>query len=497
MTPLFNKIFSRYPIKSTRVLEVVPGFLAWMIILFPLWGALVIPTIVAYFILFFDVYWCYKSFSLVVSAFISSRKIRAAEKINWLEKAQGLEGFNKAHHVLVIPNYKESADKVRLTLEALANQTLSPKKLHIVLALEEREHEAKERSAILIKEFKHVFGNIFATFHPDVLGEVKGKSSNEAYAGRIAYHKLFEKGPLDLDFATVSSVDADSIFDRQYFSYLTYKFLSDPNRYNKFWQTATVYYNNIWNVPAPTRIISFFGSLWRTALLVQGDRLIPNATYSLSFKLLYTIGFWDVDCIPEDYRVFFKSYFKMKGQLWVEPIFLRTSMDAALSPGYFGSLKNKYNQERRWSWGVSDDPLFIKWWMTIPGVPFIRKTNLVFTVFLDHLLWPIYWFIITIAANIIALLNPVYSRTALGFSLPQLAGLILNSCLLALLAMMFIDYKNRPEHKNLPLYRKLLFPLEFILMPIIGFFLSALPALISHTQLMLGKRLEYKVTEKV
>jgi hypothetical protein len=33
-------------------------------------------------------------------------------------------------------------------------------------------------------------------------------------------------------------------------------------------------------------------------------------------------------------------------------------------------------------------------------------------------------------------------------------------------------------------------------MPLVGFFLSALPALISHTALMLGKRLEYKVTEK-
>ena len=39
--------------------------------------------------------------------------------------------------------------------------------------------------------------------------------------------------------------------------------------------------------------------------------------------------------------------------------------------------------------------------------------------------------------------------------------------------------------------------LEFFLMPIGGFLLSALPALISHTQLMFGKRLEYKVTEKV
>ena len=160
------------------------------------------------------------------------------------------------------------------------------------------------------------------------------------------------------------------------------------------------------------------------------------------------------------------------------------------------SLKNKYHQERRWSWGVSDNPLFIKWWANTPNVPFLRKTSLMLNVLLDHILWPSSWFIITIAANVMALINPIYSRTALGFSLPHVAGAILNIALLALLAMLYIDYKNRPSNKHLPLYRKLLFPFEFLLMPLVGFFLSALPALISHTQLMLGKRLEYKVTDK-
>jgi hypothetical protein len=496
MTKFFDTIFTRYPIKTRRLLELLPGSTAWILILSPVWGSLFFPTQLAYFILFFDMYWVYKSFSLVATLYLATKKIRESEQQNWYEKAVRFPDRDRVHHVLVIPNYKESAAKVRVTLEALRHQSFPSKNLHIVLALEEREEEAKERAQVLHKEFKDVFGSIFATYHPDVPGEVKGKSSNEAYAGRAAYKKLFEEGPLDIDYATVSSVDADSIFHKEFFAYLTYSFLSDPKRYNKFWQTATVYYNNIWDVPAPIRIISFFGSLWRTALLVQGDRLITNATYSLSFKLLKDIDFWDVDVIPEDYRIFFKAFFKMKGHIWVEPVFLKTSMDAALSVGYINSLKNKYTQERRWSWGVSDDPLFIKWWFTVPGMPFARKTNILYHVLLDHILWPTNWFIVTIAANIMAVINPAYSRTSLGYSLPQLAGFILNLSLLGLMAMLYLDYKNRPEHKNLPLRRKILFPFEFLLMPIVGFFLSALPALISHTQLMLGKRMEYKVTEK-
>lgn len=496
MTSFFDRIFTRYPIRTKRLLEFSIGFTSWAVILSPIWGSIFIPVFLAYFILFFDIYWFYKSYSLVINAYRASKKIKKAEKENWLKKAEILPDFDKIHHVLIIPSYKESIEKMRTTMQALSQQTLPHKKLYVVLAMEDREEAAHEKATTLIKEFQHTFGSIFATYHIDVPGEIKGKSSNEAFAGKAAYQKLYVDGKLDIEHATISSVDVDSIFHKEFFSYLSYKFLSDPKRYHKFWQTATVFYNNIWQVPAPIRIISFFGSLWRISLLVQGDRLITQSTYTLSFKMLRDIGFWDADVIPEDYRVFFKAFFKLKGQVWVEPIFLKTSMDAAYSHGYMNSLINKYHQERRWSWGVSDDPLFIKWWFTVPNVPFFRKTAMVYHVVLDHFLWPVNWFIITVAANVMPLINPAFSRTTLGYTLPKLAGFILTTCILAIIAMMFIDYKNRPEHVHLPLRRKIFFPLEFILMPIVGFFLSALPALISHTQLMFGKRMEYKVTDK-
>lgn len=497
MTNFFEKIFKRYPIKTRRFLEILPGFLSWSIILFPIWGSLLIPYVVAYFILFFDVYWFYKSFSLVINAFIASRRIRKAENENWLKKARKLQGFEKTTHVVVVPNFKETISKMRDTLEAIAQQTFPTERIYVVLAMEKREEAARKRGNVLVREFKGRFGDIFATFHPDIEGEVKGKSSNEAYAGKYAYKKLIEKKVIDYDYSTVSSVDADSIFDKQYFACLAYKFLSDANRHNKFWQSAGVFYNNFWRVPAPTRVISFFGSLWRIGVLVQGDRLVAHSTYSLSFRMLKEIGFWDTDVIPEDYRIFYKAFYLRRGNLWVEPIFLKTLMDSPLSSNYFKSLRNKYDQERRWSWGVSDNPLFIKWWLTVPGVPFVRKTVMLYNVFMDHLLWPVNWFIITVAANVILIINPVFSRTALGYNLPRLAGVILTSCLFALLAMVVIDFKNRPKNYKPSAIRQFLFPLEFILLPVAGFFLSALPALISHTFLMLGKRLEYKVTEKL
>jgi len=498
MIVFFQKIFSRYPIKTKRALDLVPGTVSWTLILFPIWGSLFIPYILAYFILFFDVYWFYKSFSLVATAFLGSQRIKKAEKENWLKKASGLTDFTKINHVVVIPNYQENINKLRQTVEGLAKQTFPTKRIYVILAMERREKDARSKANILIKEFGNNFGGIFATFHPDILGEVKGKSSNESYGAKQAFKNLIKTKKIDLDYATISSVDADSVFDKQYYSYLSYCFLSDGKRYNKFWQSANVNYNNFWKVPAPVRIISFFGSLWRTGLLVQKERLISNSTYSLSFKLLKDIDFWDTDVIPEDYRIFFKAFYKMHGNIWMEPIYLKTSMDAPLSTSYIKSIKNKYHQERRWSWGASDDSLFIKWWLTVPNVPFARKTMMLINILVDHFFWPVNWFIITIAANIMPFINPAFSRTTLGYNLPRLAGLILTICLIATLGMIIIDFRNRPkEARPKSKLRQILFPLEFILLPVVGFFLSALPALISHTQLMLGKRLEYKVTEKI
>lgn len=499
MTNFFQFVFHRYPIKTQRALEILPAFVSWTLILFPVWGSFLMPMVVAYFVLFYNVYWFYKSFSLAVIAVVSHRRIRKAEKEDWLVKAKKLDNFQKVRHLIIIPNYKERLEKLRKTLDYLVNQTLSPKTLFVVLAMEEREGEtAKRNAAILTDEFRHAFGGIYATFHPDVDGEVKGKSSNQAYAGKWAKREIIDKLGLSMDHITVSSVDADSLFDKQYFAYLTYLFLTDPNRYYHFWQSATVYYNNIWSVPAPIRIMSSISSVWRMGILVRHERLIPNAVYSLAFKTLDKIGYWDTDVIPEDYRIFFKAFFALQGKVSAVPIYLKTSMDAAQSTSYVKSLINKYEQEKRWAWGVSDDPFYIKSWLAVPNVPFFTKTSYLIRVITDHFLWPVNWFIITIGANVIPLVNPVFARTALGYNLPKLSSLVLTSCLLALVVMMIIDFRQRPSRpKAVSRFRQMLMPLEFILMPVVGLFLSALPALIAHVRLMLGKRLEYKVTEKV
>ncbi len=486
------------PIRYRRLLEILPGFFSWSLILFPFWGSLVIPQIVAYYIIAFDVYWLYRSLSLGILATLSYFRIQAAMKFDWLEDVKYYPKWNKVQHIVIIPNYNEPLFILRRTLNALKNQTLPTSQIHLVLAFEDREGEsAREKASLLIQEFQLFFGSILTTFHPILTGEVIGKSSNMAYASRLAKKEIIDKRGFDIDSVTITSEDVDAQFDRQYFAALTYKFLSDPNRYYRFWQPAIMYYNNIWDIPALIRVFSTQASIVQIGMLNRKDRLINFSTYSTSLKLIDNIDYWDTNVIPEDYRIFFKAYFRTHGQVAVDPIFLPVHADAAHSKSFFKTMVNQYEQVKRWAWGASDDPWIIHQWLNTKTIPFWDKTIRVIKVLEDHFLWPVNWFAITIGATLPPLLNPNFARTVLGKSLPQTSSAILTISLISLLVTILIDFKQRPGRDKLAWYKKIMMPFEFILLPVVGLFFSALPGLDAHTRLMLGKYIEYRTTDKV
>ncbi|MFH2118436.1 MAG: hypothetical protein ABII10_01725, partial [Candidatus Paceibacterota bacterium] len=116
----------------------------------------------------------------------------------------------------------------------------------------------------------------------------------------------------------------------------------------------------------------------------------------------------------------------------------------------------------------------------------------------DHFLWPVNWFAITVSAILPPLLNDQFSRTIIGKTLPQVTSTLLTLSLVSFVVIFIIDAINRPPRPNKRnILSYLIQPLEFILLPVVGFFFSALPGIDAHTRLMLGKYIEYKVTEKV
>ena len=188
----------------------------------------------------------------------------------------------------------------------------------------------------------------------------------------------------------------------------------------------------------------------------------------------------------------------LKGKVEVEPIFLSSSADAAESTNMWRTFYNDYEQKKRWAWGVSDLPLFIKMYVADAKTSFVNKSIRLFRVIEDHLLWPVNWFVITAGVAIVNFVNPAFGRTSLGFALPKISSYILSVTVVFMIILIAVELKQRPpQTPRSTQMENLDCSFEFLLMPIVGFFFGALPGLDAHTRLMLGKYLEYRVTEKV
>jgi hypothetical protein len=498
---MIKRYFRRHPVRTQRALEILPGFISWSLILFPFWGSFLFPAAVAYYVITFAVYWLYRSISIAILSIVAHLKIKASMKFDWIGNLEKdfAPIWRSVHHIIVIPTYQEPLSTLERTLNALKEQSFPLKNIHIMLSFEEREGAAAtEKSEQLMKEFGHIFGHLWSTLHPDIEGEVKGKSSNTSWGAKKAKLLLVDKVGVPIERITISSEDADALFHKHYFANLTYLFLSSKKPFNRIWQGGVVFYNNIWKVYAPIRVLSSVFSVSQMYILMRRDRLVNFSTYSTSLKHVDEIGYWDTDVIPEDYRLFFKSYFAKKGDFEVEPLFLPIYADAAEAKGFLPAMKNQYQQLQRWAWGVSDDAYIIRQYVLAEGVPFWDKTIRVFKTIEDHFLWPVNWFAITTSAILPPFLNQEFTRTRLGKELPQTVSILMTLSLISMFVIFIIDAINRPPRPNKRnIFSYIFQPLEFLLLPIIGFFFSALPGIDAHTRLMLGKYIEYRVTEKV
>lgn len=497
---MFRKWIIKNEKKVLRFFEILPGFFSWNMILLPYWGIFLFPNFVAYFVLLFNVYWFYQSFLIAITSIISHTKIQASINYNWVNDLKTFPDWKKVHNLIIIPTYKEPLHILDRTITSLSNQTLPTKMMTVILAMEEKESKSDRDSKfkILSKKFAKKFKYFIQTNHKLVAGEVIGKASNEKFAAIHFKKNYIDTKKVDMDYLTVTSCDADHKYHPNHFACLSFKFLDSPTRYRHFWQPAVMFYNNIWELPAITRVPNTFGSIWNLSQLPRKDRLINAQNYSLSFKLLDEVGYWDANRIPEDWGIFFKAFYKVNGGLEVEPIYLPLHADAAQSTSHWKTMKNQYEQYRRWAWGTSDDSWIIKNYLVDQNIPFWDKTTRLMHVVWSHFMWPVNWFIITIGLTLPTLINPAFGRTALGYMVPKLSSIILTMSLGFFFVLFFVDNVYKPKRpEGMSIWRAILMPFEFILMPIAGFFFSALPGLDAHTRLMLGKYIEYKVTEKV
>jgi len=112
-------------------------------------------------------------------------------------------------------------------------------------------------------------------------------------------------------------------------------------------------------------------------------------------------------------------------------------------------------------------------------------------------LWTVNFLIITFGATIPTLVNPAFKQTALGFTLPGISGVILTFALVGALSIVVLDLLLRPPRpESFSKWRVPFLVIQYIFMPVTAFIFGAFPGMDAHMRLILGKRLEYKVTEK-
>ncbi len=493
------------PLKIYRFWEILPGLSSWMVIIMPLWASFIIPKVVAYLVIGFLIFWLYESFKTAILGITGFRKIKSFSKINWKKKYQRERGkqwlkWEKIKHIIIIPNYDEPSQKLQIPLESLIKQkNINKKQLIVVLAMEERFSGAHQKAKTLLKKYKGKFGYLTATFHPaDIVGEIKGKASNEAWAGKEIKKQFIDKRGQDINYFTVTSCDADAHFHPHFFSSLTYFFGKNENRYLRLWQSPILWFNNIHKVPFPIKTIGAMGNIAYIALLQDLDQLIFNySAYSLSLKLLDQIGYWDTNIIPEDWHLFLQSFFATKAESRVIPIFLPTSIDAPEGKTFFQALKNRYYQCQRHAWGATDIAYAVDQSFKHPEIPWRKKILRIYKVFKSHFIWTTNWPILTFGASLPVLLNPKFFQTSLGYNLPRFSQQILTICLIPLIILIILDYSLRPnEIKPKGIKNKIAEFVAWFAFPLSSLFMSVIPGLDAHTRLMLGKRLEYKVTKK-
>ncbi len=467
---------------------------SWILITFPLWLSPFHPALVAYFIILFDLYFFYKSTQTAYNAVISYKEILLHNEIDYVRK---LKNIGNVNHFIVIPNYKEPAHKLEETIKKITETDYPSKNIYLVLAFEAREKEAKAKEVVLKDKYSYFFKAVMSAYHPLAVGEEPGKASNQTYACKMISEYVMKNG-LDSKQTLITICDADSFLPKNYFSYLTFEFLKDSGRLHHFYWAPVLLYNNFWKLPLFVRMQATLSSILRLAFLSQKENLIQVSTYSTNLWFLEKLGYWDVDIIPEDWHIYFQAFFRFGAKVKTIPLFTIVNGDAVYSGGVVKTLANRYEQEKRWAWGVSDVGYVLKKFFVTPDIDPITKLKKILFIGETHLFWPVSFFILTISASIPPLINPVFKRTVLGFILPNLSGLILTLSTAMLILYVYIDIKLRQKvHMETKILSIPLLIVQWYLLPLVSFLFSSLPALDAHTRILLGKKLKYKVTEKV
>lgn len=478
----------------------VPGLAAWLSVLISIIIAILAPRVLVIVSQAAGIYFIIRLLAIVIFYPVGIHRIRQTELRARALRGQPADPARRLHHVVLLPNYQESPEVLARTLRSLAEQADARSRVTVVLAMESREPGAHAKAEQLRARFEGYFARVLIAIHPAELpGETAGKSSNQAWAARVAHYELVERAAIPLENLTLTSCDADSVFHPDYLAEVGRQFMANADRYTCVWHAPMRHTNNHWNVQSPVRLLSFFFNLIQIADLVDPlSAKMPVSTFTLSFKLAASVGYWDVFAIADDWNMLLRCVFGTNGRTRLRPVFLPTSGDAVSGKTTREALDNFRKQRLRHAWGCQDVGYVLQQWGRWPGMPLTSKGAYFLKVVNDHIGFTVGGLVMTVATVMLffrnGLLGVVQPIPGLYFILLQSAN-VLNVVALSIEALYEHLNTRRASAGWRP--RKLLTDIVcWPLMPVLSIFLVAVPTIQAQTKMMLGEHLTFEVTPK-
>jgi hypothetical protein len=521
--------------KLYRFFETVPGILSWTVLITPVVLSFINPLLAAYFILAYLLIWFIKALVLNVRMVQGYSKLNQHMSYDWQNMLSQLdnpdsafeqyeEGISPPWHrnhlirqksrptnevisvsdlyqVVIVAVYNETEDIVGPTIESLTKVAFDPKKLIIVIAYEERGGpEVGKMVTRLEKKYSKYFYSLNGVMHPkDIPNEVIGKGGNITYAGKWI-EKYLKKEKIQPKNAIVTTLDSDNRPHPQYFAALTYAYIACPDPIHASFQPISIFTNNIWDVPAPMRVIATGNSFWNIVLALRPHMLRNFASHSQSMQTVIDTDFWSVRTIVEDGHQYWRTYFRYDGNHDVHPILVPIYQDAVLSHNYGSTLKAQFIQVRRWAWGASDVAyvLYTGWVKKnhVNRLDLFFKTSRLIE---GHLSWATAPLLLLLGAFIPLYTSPNASTSYVANQLPIVASNIQRVAMIGLFVSIYFSIRllppKPPRYKN---RHRIYMLLQWVYLPLTTIIYSSFAALYSQTRLMFGRYLgKFDVTTKV
>lgn len=542
---------------AQRALELIPGTLTWTTILGMFVGSWLAPVGAAVFVIVFDIYWIYLTVYVAFFSTMAYHGLRRGVRINWwervvqvrdpgkyraglLERSEHLRtmlrkeklsfrerriirkerrelgryaaelrdlepirdqilDYRDIVHVVLLPTANEGPEIIEPSIRSIAESSFPKSQIIILLATEEREPEETRLPKVkyLEEKFRGVFRDFIVTTHEVASGEMRCKASNAGYAARKLMTYLDERN-IDYKRVIFSNFDCDSVVHPEYFSALTYAYVTDPDRLRRAYQPLPMYHNNLWDTNAFVRVMVTGSSFWHMYQSTRKD-MVTFSSHSEPFDTLVRVNFWPVNMISEDSVIYWKALSYFHGDYKVTPILLPISLDAVLADTYWKTLKNEYKQKRRWAYGIENFPVTMRAIWPDRLMPLWKKIRVTIEMIEGHFSWATAPLILAFLGWLPLFLGgPAFNESVLAHNLPFVTRILMTLAMGGLVIFMFLSFLMLPPRpkKYGPMRNVLMFA-QWFLAPVIAL-LGAIPAIDSQTRILLKQYFgEFWVTEKI